>query len=31
MMVRKRTVREMSAELVDDHHFRINLTTQAGT
>ena len=30
-MIRDRSVREMNAELIDDHHFRINLTTQAGT
>ena len=30
-MIRDRSIREMNAELIDDHHFKINLTTQAGT
>lgn len=30
-MTRNRTIDEISAELIDQHHFRIKMTTQAGT
>ena len=31
LMTRERTISNVCAELIDDHHFRFNLTTQAGT
>ena len=30
-MTRPRAVTDIQAELIDDHHFKINMTTQAGT
>ena len=31
VMTRPRTVTDIQAELVDEHHFKIAMTTQAGT
>jgi tRNA pseudouridine synthase 10 len=31
VMTRPRAVTDIQAELIDDHHFKINMTTQAGT
>ena len=30
-MTRERTVSDINAELIDEHHFRLKMTTQAGT
>ena len=31
VMTRARTVSNINAELIDEHHFRLKMTTQAGT
>ena len=31
VMTRPRTVTDIKAELIDEHHFNISMTTQAGT
>lgn len=31
VMTRPRSVTDIKAELIDEHHFKINMTTQAGT
>jgi tRNA U54 and U55 pseudouridine synthase Pus10 len=31
VMTRARTVSDINAELIDEHHFRLKMTTQAGT
>ena len=30
-MTRARTVSDINAQLIDEHHFRLKMTTQAGT
>jgi tRNA U54 and U55 pseudouridine synthase Pus10 len=31
VLTRPRTITKIKAELIDEHHFRIKMTTQAGT
>lgn len=31
VMTRPRYIRDISAHLIDEHHFKISMTTQAGT